>query len=175
MKKLFFITAAYLAIAIAGTAYATSSVVTTTPSSKTTTTTTKNADGTTSKTTYYVDYDTNNNGILDSKEFYSYTYKYWDYNRDGYISDAEWKAGTTRWYGSSDVEYKTYTYWDKNGDGQVDSTEFDTVASNTKLYSKWDLNADGYIDNDEYAAASFNIRDLNSDGSLSMTEWKSTL
>lgn len=139
---------------------------------------TKNMDGSTTTTTttaYYVDYDKNKNGILDSNEFYTYAYRIWDTDRDGFLSDEEWKLSTARWYGPSSSTYQTYTYWDKNGDGKVDATEFDTGAASTKLYTVWDTNADSQINNDEYAAASFRVYDLNNDGVLSMDEWKSAL
>lgn len=139
---------------------------------------TKNADGSTTTTTttaYYVDYDKNNNGILDSNEFYTYAYRIWDTDRDGFLSDEEWKLSTARWYGPADTTYRTYTYWDKNGDGKIDATEFDTTVASTKLYSIWDVNADNQITNDEYAAASFRVYDLNNDGMLSMDEWKAAL
>lgn len=135
----------------------------------------KNMDGsttTTTTTTYYVDYDKNNNGILDSKEFYNYAYTAWDLNRDGWISDAEWKVSTARWYGPTSTQYKTYTYWDKNADGKIDASEFDTTITATPLYTTWDVNGDGTIGNDEYAAASFRLYDTNNDGVLSMDEWK---
>src|SRR5690606_942340 len=121
------------------------------------------------------DYDKNNNGILDSQEFYTYAYSIWDTDRDGFLSDEEWKTNTVRWYGPTTTTYKSYTYWDKNGDGMIDATEFDTTATDTKLYSVWDTNADSRIENNEYAAASFRIYDLNADGVLSMDEWKSAL
>lgn len=137
----------------------------------------KSADGTTTRTTttYYVDYDKNNNGILDSNEFYTYAWRIWDTDRDGYLSDEEWKLSTARWYGPANTQYKTYTYWDKNADGRIDSTEFDTTISSTNLYAMWDKNADSRIENDEYAAASFRVYDLNADGVLSMDEWENAL
>jgi|GEM_PF-1833132 len=139
---------------------------------------TKNLDGSTTTTTttaYYVDYDKNKNGILDSNEFYTYAYRVWDTDRDGYLSDEEWKLSTARWYGPTSNTYQTYTYWDKNGDGKIDATEFDTGAASTKLYTVWDTNADSQINNDEYAAASFRVYDTNNDGVLSMDEWRSGL
>lgn len=163
MKTRFLLTTACLAL-IAGAAQAADVLVTTAPGTTTTRT-----------TTYYVDYDANHNGILDSNEFYTYAYKAWDMNHDGFLSPDEWQMQTPRWYGPKNVSYQTYTYWDKNGDGRVDSTEFDTVGAATNLYSVWDVNADNRIENDEYAAASFRLYDLNNDGVLSMDEWKNAL
>jgi len=136
-----------------------------------------NADGSTTTTTttsYYYDYDKNRNGILDSNEFYNYAYTAWDMNRDGYLSQEEWKLQTARWYGPAATEYKTYTYWDKNGDGRVDSTEFDTTVSSTNLYSTWATGPSKTITNDAYASASFRLRDLNGDGVISAQEWNTS-
>ncbi len=141
------------------------------------TTVTENADGSTTTTTttsYYYDYDKNHNGILDSTEFYNYAYTAWDMNRDGYLSPEEWKLQTARWYGPAATEYKTYTYWDKNGDGRIDATEFDTTVSSTNLYSTWATSPAKTITNDAYANASFRLRDLNGDGTITMEEWRNS-
>jgi len=177
MKKLLMLTAA-VSVLGAGAAYAGANVVTTTSVVPATSGTVvqKNADGstTTTTTTYYVDYDKNNNGILDSNEFYTYAYSAWDANRDGFLSPDEWNVNTVRWYGPANTTYKTYTYWDKNGDGRIDATEFDTTAATTNLYKMWDTSGTG-INNDIYAAQSFRLYDTNGDGVLSMDEWRSAL
>jgi len=177
MKKTLLLTAALTALSI-GAANATSSIVTSTAVSPTTSSTSvqKNADGstTTTTTTYYVDYDKNHNGILDSNEFYHYAYTAWDANHDGYLSPDEWKMSTARWYGPASTTYKTYTYWDKNGDGRIDPTEFDTTVASTNLYQTWDTAGTG-ITNDTYAAQSFRLYDTNGDGVLSIDEWKGAL
>lgn len=173
MKTVLLTTAAALTVLMtASIANATSSVVPATSS----TSVQANSDGstTTTTTTYYVDYDKNNNGILDSNEFYTYAYRIWDTDRDGFLSDEEWKLNTVRWYGPATTTYQNYTYWDKNGDGRIDASEFDTTATATKLYQTWDTAGSG-INNDIYATQSFRIYDTNGDGVLSIDEWRNAL
>jgi len=172
MKKTLLLTAALTVLTVTTAVAAT--IVTETPTSNTTVQ--KNADGSTTTTTtnYYVSYDANHNGILDSQEFYKYAWTAWDANHDGYLSPDEWKLATVRWYGPKATTYQTYTYWDKNGDGRIDPTEFDTTSAATNLYQAW--NPSGVaINDDTFAAQSFRMYDTNGDGVLSLDEYRNAL
>ncbi len=136
-----------------------------------------NADGTTTTTTrtyYYTDFDANNNGIIDSAEFPKFVYNRWDRNRDGFVTDDEWKLSTVRWYPNDSIPgpYTTYKAWDIDGDGRIDQKEFDAAVGTTKLYSSFDANSDSTIGEQEYADSTFRIYDSNNDGQISRDEWR---
>lgn len=130
----------------------------------------------TQTTTRTYSYDSNKDGFIGPDEFTTYLYTRSDIDGDGYMGDEEWKVTTSQWYRPyKDVNYNTYTYWDQDKDKRLDSNEVKTLIEKTGLYSKWDINTDGKVSNDEFAKGTFAAYDDNSDGALSLTEWKSVL
>ncbi len=121
-------------------------------------------------------YDTNGDGYIEPGEFTTYVYTRADTDRDGFLNDEEWKMNTSQLYRPyKGTDTNTYTYWDQDKNGKLDSNEMKTLVEKTDLYSKWDENRDGKVDTNEFAKGTFNAYDDNSDGVLSMTEWKSVL
>lgn len=121
-------------------------------------------------------YDTNGNGTIEQGEFTTYIYSRADLDHDGFLNDEEWKMNTSQIYRPyKDTSYKTYTYWDQDKNGKLDNNEMKTLVEKTDLYSKWDVNRDGKLSTDEFSKGTFNAYDDNSDGVLSLTEWKSVL
>lgn len=121
-------------------------------------------------------YDTNGDGFIEPGEFTTYIYTRADSDRDGFLNDEEWKMNSSQLYRPyKDTNTNTYTYWDQDKNGKLDNNEVKTLVEKTDLYSKWDENRDGKVDTNEFAKGTFNAYDDNSDGALSMTEWKSVL
>lgn len=121
-------------------------------------------------------YDTNKDGYIQQDEFVTYLYTKSDLDGDGYMGDEEWTLTTSQYYRPyKDVNYNNYTYWDQDKDNRLDNNEVKTLIKSTGLYSKWDTNTDGKVSNDEFSIGTFNAYDDNSDGALSLAEWKNVL
>ena len=121
-------------------------------------------------------HDTNKDGYIQPEEFTTYLYTRSDMDGDGYMGNEEWKLTTTQFYRPyKEVDYNNYTYWDQDKDGRLDNNEVKTLIEKTGLYSKWDTNKDGKVRNAEFETGTFNAYDDNSDGALSLEEWKSVL
>lgn len=121
-------------------------------------------------------YDSNKDGYIQPDEFTTYVYTKSDMDGDGYMGDEEWKLTTSQFYRPyKDVDYSNYTYWDQDKDNRLDNNEVKTLIEKTGLYSKWDANKDGKVSNTEFEIGTFNSYDDDSNGNLSLEEWKSVL
>lgn len=99
--------------------------------------------------------DRNNDGFIEASEWNSYRtagYSYWDANRDGRISQAEFQ---NCWYGGGFYNASAYNrdywsqYWglfDADRDGYLEADEYWSAAA----WNQLDRNRNGRIDADEY-------------------------
>lgn len=95
----------------------------------------------------FKDWDSNNDGKIDMKEFKvsfnkTSSYEEWDTNTDKFIDEKEWHKGISLNYENSDLKYID---WDMNGDKLVDQMEYFRGSFNS-----WDTNSDGFINESEF-------------------------
>lgn len=117
-------------------------------------------------TTYYEDWDLNDDGLLSEEEFRTSFYETFDTDNDGRISQSEWTSAVSDF----GVNAADWTAWDTDGDGFIDMAEFTTSFSQVGWYDTWDLDDDAMITEREYTAGVFRIWDENDNNVLDETE-----
>lgn len=121
-------------------------------------------------TTYYGDWDVDNDRFLNEEEFTASFFQTWDLNNDGRISQGEWNTVISDY--SNGIDATNWQAWDTDGDGFMERVEFDASFPAMGWRDSWDTDSDDRITNKEYAAGIFTLWDTNGDNVLDETEYK---
>lgn len=117
-------------------------------------------------------WDRNQDGTLDDREFYETTFNRMDEDGDGMLSQNEWENGYDNLY-SDYVGTSDYSLYDEDGDEMISSEEFYMGMSDSDYYNTYDTNRDGSIDQTELSDTVFDTWDENGDGVIDRTEYDS--
>lgn len=118
-------------------------------------------------TTYFEDWDKNDDNLLDEEEFTAGFYETFDQNKDGRISQEEWITVVSDFGIDRAADWEA---WDTDGDGFIDRATFDADFAEMGWYGAWDADADSRITEREYTDGVFVIWDKNNDNVLDETE-----
>ncbi|WP_162052203.1 EF-hand domain-containing protein [Pontibacter pamirensis] len=118
-------------------------------------------------TSYYQDWDVNDDSFLDEDEFTTSFFQIWDTDNDGMIEDIEWNAAVADY----NLAGADWAAWDTNTDGFIETAEFDTGFNNLGWYNAWDTDGNGLIEAREYTDGVFTIWDEDEDDVLDDTEY----
>jgi len=90
------------------------------------------------------DWDTNNDGVLDSNEFYVVNYRIWDADHDGMISMEEWNNGIDSYIPSENRDaIGNFNKLDTNNNDSLDINEYTMVMVEADPY-EFELSMDEY-------------------------------
>lgn len=115
----------------------------------------------------FTKWDADADSELDRDEIAGNAFSLWDADRNGKISEAEWKQGTDLWYPKG-VDYRVYGDWDRDGDSELDVDEFKERFDLSALGESWNPRS---IHKQTFKQAYFELYDTNDDGKVSTSEW----
>ena len=116
------------------------------------------------RNTYVSDFDawdTDDDGVLSSEEFYDVTFWNTDADDDDAISEAEWDLGYDSMFGGY-VEDDFATF-DADADGFLDDTEWDGIFADSAWFENYDADDDSFVADTEWDAGLFGDWDLDDD------------
>lgn len=117
----------------------------------------------------FTTWDADEDGGLNSEEFYNTTFTNTDADKDGVISEEEWDSGFGGMFGAwSDDDFATF---DTNSDGSLSSDEWNAVFSESDWFITYDADEDTVITEDEWDAGLFGDWDLNANDLIEENEF----
>ena len=135
-----------------------------------------NADGTLDadeiQATYqnnFTEWDADEDGFLNSEEFYNTTFGNTDADDDDAISEEEWNAGFAGMYGAwSDDDFATF---DADASGDLSRDEWNAVFAESEWFTTYDADASTSISEDEWNAGLFADWDTDASGTIDEDEY----
>jgi hypothetical protein len=97
-------------------------------------------------TSYFTDWDTNNDSYLDENEYSGGVFSSWDANKDNRLDENEWNTGA-RDYG---ITGQSWADWDLDTDGFLNDGEYRTASTKAGWYRAWDSDGDNRLSQEEY-------------------------
>lgn len=131
-------------------------------------TTDKSAFGFTfASTNHFEGWDTNDDSLLDEKEFYESLYGTWDTDDDSLLGEAEWSRAASGF----GLKNENGPNWDTSGEGILDVSEVAAGLRDSNLFAAWDTNGDSMLTEREYSGGLFEQWDKNGDKVLDEKEY----
>lgn len=118
----------------------------------------------------YSDFDADASGGVDQDEFTSGLYRSSDENGDQALTEDEFNAGTSTFYGE-EYEGAAYSELDADASGDVSEEEFTTGFDASSTYSEFDADASGDVNEEEFTQGIYNTADADDAGALTEDEF----
>ena len=115
----------------------------------------------------FTKWDADVDSELDRDEIAGNAFSLWDANRNGKISQDEWRQGTDLWYPRG-VDFRVYGDWDDDGDSELDADEFKERFDYSALGESWKARS---LDKETFKKGYFELYDTDDDGKVSASEW----
>lgn len=118
----------------------------------------------------YTQWDTNQDDIVDEREFYDYQFNRLDQDRDRNLSQQEWESGYDNVYGDY-LDDRDFNQYDRDRNQMMSQDEFDRTMRDTYMYSDYDTNRDRGVDRDELNTGIYDRMDRNRDNLIDPNEY----
>lgn len=112
-------------------------------------------------------WDADRDSELDHDEIAGNAFRLWDFDRNGMISEAEWKDNAEIWYGPAG-QPRVFADHDGDGDSELDADEFAESLDTSAIGETWSAST---LNMQEFKNAYFELYDADNDGKVSEGEF----